>query len=130
MPSLLSSSAKKKFIKFKLLDLEESISHIFTLNPDDHESILSIKKEVIMKLLTALLIILPPCYSSGTTGQPKGIMLTHGNIGSNAQVLKDAWGFSNDDILPQLTHLSCTWIVCGSRMCLFIRFKNAMDQVI
>ena len=26
-------------------------------------------------------------------------MLTHGNIGSNAQVLKDAWGFSNDDIL-------------------------------
>ena len=38
-------------------------------------------------------------YSSGTTGVPKGIMLTHGNLLSNAEALVDAWGFSEDDRL-------------------------------
>ena len=38
-------------------------------------------------------------YSSGTTGVPKGIMLTHGNLLSNAEALVDAWGFSKDDRL-------------------------------
>ena len=38
-------------------------------------------------------------YSSGTTGVPKGIMLTHGNLLSNAQSLVEAWTFSNQDRL-------------------------------
>jgi len=33
-------------------------------------------------------------YSSGTTGTPKGIMLTHGNLLSNTEALVEAWGFS------------------------------------
>ncbi|MGB1880915.1 MAG: AMP-binding protein, partial [Gammaproteobacteria bacterium] len=38
-------------------------------------------------------------YSSGTTGTPKGICITHGNLLSNAVALADAWGFTCDDIL-------------------------------
>lgn len=38
-------------------------------------------------------------YSSGTTGRPKGIMLSHRNLIHNAQVLVKHWGFSNSDRL-------------------------------
>jgi malonyl-CoA/methylmalonyl-CoA synthetase len=38
-------------------------------------------------------------YSSGTTGVPKGIPLTHGNLLSNTQALVEAWQFTSEDRL-------------------------------
>ncbi|MGR9092396.1 MAG: AMP-binding protein [Gammaproteobacteria bacterium] len=70
-------------------------------------------------------------YSSGTTGQPKGIPLTHANIGTNAYELSAAWGFRRDDVLlhalPMFhTHglfiaLTCT-LMSGSTVRYLSRF--------
>ena len=38
-------------------------------------------------------------YTSGTTGQPKGAMLTHGNLASNGLALHRIWGFRPGDVL-------------------------------
>lgn len=38
-------------------------------------------------------------YSSGTTGVPKGIMLSHSNLLRNTEALVNSWGFTENDVL-------------------------------
>jgi len=38
-------------------------------------------------------------YTSGTTGKPKGAMITHGNLISNSKVLAQTWQWQQQDVL-------------------------------
>jgi malonyl-CoA/methylmalonyl-CoA synthetase len=42
-------------------------------------------------------------YTSGTTGRPKGVVLTHANLRAQVESLSEAWGWSQDDHI--LLHL-------------------------
>ena len=70
-------------------------------------------------------------YTSGTTGRSKGAMLTHGNLLSNAQVLKKAWAWQPDDVLIHalpIFHVHGLFVashgalINGSKMIWFARF--------
>ncbi|MEM9351380.1 MAG: AMP-dependent synthetase/ligase [Planctomycetota bacterium] len=66
-------------------------------------------------------------YTSGTTGEPRGVMLTHSNLVSNAVALVEAVATGSNEVrlcLLPLSHIyarTCdlyTWLVRGSRLVL------------
>ena len=84
------------------LAAKTNVAHVFTLNSNNQGTLIEQSKNISnapilvdrsQDDIAALL------YSSGTTGLPKGIMLSHGNLLSNAKALTESWEFTKDDCL-------------------------------
>lgn len=70
-------------------------------------------------------------YTSGTTGRPKGAMISHGNLASNGLALAEAWRFSGEDVLLHalpIFHVHGLFVAChcalltGAKMIWLPRF--------
>lgn len=73
-------------------------------------------------------------YTSGTTGRPKGAMITHRNLAANGQSLHDCWQWQPNDVLLHalpLFHVHGLFVSCscvllsGTRMIFLRKFDAA-----
>ncbi|MEP7297842.1 MAG: malonyl-CoA synthase [Burkholderiales bacterium] len=126
--------APRHFGWISRLAFSAGTAHVFTLGDDRSGSLLqraAVHGDLhtpAQRLADELAAIL---YTSGTTGRSKGAMLSHGNLLSNAEVLKTLWGWREGDVLIHalpIFHVHGLFVashgalLSGSKMIWFSRF--------
>ncbi|MGD8494674.1 MAG: acyl-CoA synthetase [Gemmatimonadales bacterium] len=56
-------------------------------------------------------------YTSGTTGRPKGVVLSHGNLKATVDALVEAWGWTGDDRIVHVLPLHHTHGIVNALLC-------------
>jgi len=132
-PSVVVCSGKN-FGWVSRIAFKAGTAHVFTLNDDRTGSLLeraAVHSDVQAPAQREKDDLAAILYTSGTTGRSKGAMLSHGNLSSNARVLKDYWGWQAGDVLIHalpIFHVHGLFVAShgallnGSRMIWFSKF--------
>lgn len=67
-------------------------------------------------------------YTSGTTGRPKGVVLTHRNLHASVDALVAAWGWTPDDRIVHVLPLHHTHGIVNALLCA-LRVGAAVDML-
>ena len=103
---------------FQPLTAKHDVRHLLTLDSDGSgswiEGIQTGNRElpIVKRESDDIAAIL---YTSGTTGRPKGAMISHGNLAANAAALVEIWGWQDDDVLLHalpLFHVHGLFVAC------------------
>ncbi|MCB9960458.1 MAG: malonyl-CoA synthase [Rhodospirillaceae bacterium] len=120
------------------LAIKHSTPHVRTLNADGKGSLWDATEGTPANFPTVACASDAPAamlYTSGTTGRPKGAVLSHGNLIANAEDLISVWKFTADDVLLHalpLFHAHGLFVAChcallsGARLIWHPRFDASL----
>jgi malonyl-CoA/methylmalonyl-CoA synthetase len=121
---------------FKQIATGKTVRHFYTLENAPEHNLLHLSESTDSQFETVscdrddVAVIL---YTSGTTGQPKGAMITHGNLAANGLALRQIWGFTKNDVLLHalpIFHIHGLFVAChcvllsGSKMLFIPKFNT------
>ena len=112
----------------------KNLKHVFTLDTKEQGSLIEQSRKTLAEFETVICdtddiaVIL---YTSGTTGRPKGAMITHGNLAANGLALQEAWNWQQSDVMLHalpIFHIHGLFVAChnvllgGSKMLFLEKF--------
>lgn len=133
-PSLVvcATKAEELFLEIK----NDSLKFVLTLDLNEQGSLIEQSRNTSTEFTTAACdkddtaVIL---YTSGTTGRPKGAMITHANLAANGLALQKVWGWQQYDVLLHalpIFHIHGLFVAChnvllgGSKMIFLEKFDS------